>query len=159
MSVLKRCSSQKVKAAQSSLAAAETRPLKKKLSQDALRVLSYFHKYPANSHYGRELARTLEISSATTVRWLLRLEDVGWLRSDFQKGPRQTHRPKRFYRLTSRGFEGSRRLLKDVAELDTVKEGQTRLLELSFGQGKARVGERGQRSERGRAVAVQESLF
>ena len=131
----------------------------KKLSQDALKILSYFHKYPDSSHYGRELTRVLEISSATTVRWLLRLEDAGWLRSDFQKGPRQTHRPKRFYRLTRRGFEGSRRLLKDVAELDTVKDAQPRLLELSFGLGKARMGERESRSERGRAVAVQESLF
>ena len=85
----------------------------KKLSQDALKILSYFHKYPEGSHYGRELTRVLEISSATTVRWLLRLENAGWLRSDFQRGPRQTHRPKRFYRLTGKGYEGSRRLLKE----------------------------------------------
>ncbi|CAN5895013.1 hypothetical protein BH24DEI2_BH24DEI2_12800 [soil metagenome] len=126
----------------------------KKLSQDALRVLSYFHKYPEGSHYGRELSRALEISSATTVRWLLRLENAGWLRSDFQKGPRQTHRAKRFYRMTSQGFEASRRLLKDVAELDTVKDEQPRLLELNFGEGKrARAGERETRK------AVQASLF
>lgn len=93
----------------------------KKLSQDALRVLSYFHEYLKSSHYEWELSRSLEISSGTTVRWLLWLENAGWLRSEFQKGPRQTHRPKCYYRLTSKGFEGSRRLLKDVAELDTVK--------------------------------------
>ncbi|CAN5796264.1 hypothetical protein BH24DEI2_BH24DEI2_03130 [soil metagenome] len=126
----------------------------KKLSQDALRVLSYFHKYPDASHYGRELSRALEISSATTVRWLLRLENAGWLRSHFQQGPRQTHRAKRYYRLTSKGFEGSRRLLKDVAGLDTVKEEQPRLLERNFGEGRrARAGERDQRK------AVQASLF
>ena len=88
------------------------------------------------------------------MRWLLRLENAGWLRSDFQRGPRQTHRAKRFYRLTGMGFESSKLLLKNVAGLDTVKAEQPRLLELGYGKTKqARVG------ERARGVAVQESLF
>ena len=100
-----------------------------KLSLDALRVLSLFHASPERAFYGRELSRRADVSSATVVRLLLRLEDDGWLRSEFQRGPRQTHRPKRFYTLTPRGYELSRRALKRVAHLDTVKEKEPRLLE------------------------------
>ena len=64
-----------------------------KLSLDALRVLSLFHASPERAFYGRELSRRADISSATVVRLLLRLEDDGWLRSEFQRGPRQTDAP------------------------------------------------------------------
>ncbi len=101
-------------------------------SQHALRLLSLFHSAPECSFYGRELSRAAGVPSATVVRLLLKLEHEGWLSSEFERGPRTAHRAKRYYRLTRKGFERSRGLLKQVAKLDIVKEGpQPRLLEVS----------------------------
>ena len=100
-----------------------------KLSQDALKVLSLFHLSPESSFYGRELSRRADVPAATVMRLLMRLEADGWFRSEFERGPRQTHRPKRYYTLTPRGYELSRRALKRVIKLDTVKEREVRLLE------------------------------
>ena len=100
-----------------------------KLSQDALKVLSLFHLSPESAFYGRELSRRADVPAATVMRLLMRLEDEGWFRSEFERGPRQTHRPKRYYTLTSKGYELSRRALKRVVKLDTVKEKEPRLLE------------------------------
>lgn len=87
-----------------------------KLSSVALRVLALFLAAPDEACYGLEIAKAAGLRSSSLYPLLARLEDVGWLVSEWEsQDPRIAGRPaRRLYRMTELGADEARRELKPL---------------------------------------------
>lgn len=76
-----------------------------RLTLQSLRVLSLLARNPGELLSGSDIRKETGIASGTLYPILLRMEDAGWLRGDWEKvDPSVVGRPrKRFYRITISG--------------------------------------------------------
>jgi PadR family transcriptional regulator PadR len=72
--------------------------------------LQAFRDAPSKKTYGYELARATDLASGTIYPILRRLEDRGWVTSDWEEvdDPGGTVRRRRYYRLTGEGARAAR---------------------------------------------------
>jgi PadR family transcriptional regulator PadR len=89
-----------------------------RLSAPTLKVLKFLLEKPLLGRSGAELSRTLGIASGTLYPLLARLENAGWLNSEWETvDPSEAGRPRRrFYKLTG---QGQTRASMALAELQT----------------------------------------
>jgi PadR family transcriptional regulator PadR len=67
---------------------------------------------PDNSLYGLKIAKEIGRPTGSVFPILARLEDCGWVVSEWEAGDPATRGPRRrFYRLTPEGLAGARTLL------------------------------------------------
>jgi DNA-binding PadR family transcriptional regulator len=90
-----------------------------RLSGPTLKVLKLLIEQPRQGRSGAEMSRALGISSGTLYPLLARLENAGWLNSEWEMtDPSEVGRPRRrFYRLTG---VGQTRASRALAELQTA---------------------------------------
>lgn len=93
-----------------------------RLSHQTLRVMKAFLRRSTEGLAGSDLGRETSLPSGTLYPILVRLENAGWLSSEWELvEPSVAGRPrKRFYRLTGRGTNKARAAL---AELSVSEEG------------------------------------
>lgn len=84
---------------------------------------------PTGDHYGFEIARAAGLATGTTYPILIRLEDEGWLESEWEEidESREGRRRRRYYRLTGEGFRAARIELAKAAQMITPKKGGLRV--------------------------------
>lgn len=93
-----------------------------RITGPTLKVLGEFFNRPAERLSGVEISRSTGLASGTLYPILFRLEDAGWLYSEWEGvAASQVKRPRRrFYRMTALGEVGARasfmELLPRVAE-------------------------------------------
>jgi PadR family transcriptional regulator, regulatory protein PadR len=80
-----------------------------------LRVLSILLDRPGAPHYGLDLSRRAELATGTIYPILTRLEQAGWIRSNWEEtAPSELGRPRRrLYWLTDQGAEQAARALEE----------------------------------------------
>jgi PadR family transcriptional regulator, regulatory protein PadR len=80
-----------------------------------LKVLSILLDHPGAPHYGLDLSRRAELATGTIYPILTRLEQAGWIRSNWEEtAPSQLGRPRRrLYLLTDEGTEQATRALEE----------------------------------------------
>src|SRR5690349_11372309 len=90
-----------------------------RVSRNALRVLKTMIEKPRTPFSGADLARELSLGSGTLYPLLQRLEDAGWLKSEWEQvEPSEAGRPRRrHYRLTGHGQTNA---VKALAEVQTT---------------------------------------
>ena len=78
---------------------------RRRLSVQAVELLSVLVEDPAAEHYGLDLCRRLDLLSGTVYPLLKRFEDNGWATSRMEDvDPGEAGRPpRRLYRLTGEG--------------------------------------------------------
>jgi DNA-binding PadR family transcriptional regulator len=83
-----------------------------------VKILRALVNEPLKDHYGLELARDAGLATGTTYPILARLEEEGWLTSDWEQidPVAEGRRPRRYYRLTGAGETAARDVLQTVAE-------------------------------------------
>ena len=76
-----------------------------RLSGPTLKVLKLFLAKPREGRSGAEISRETKVGSGTLYPMLARLEQAGWLTSEWEIiNPREAGRPRRrFYKLTAVG--------------------------------------------------------
>jgi PadR family transcriptional regulator, regulatory protein PadR len=79
-------------------------------------VLKVLLDNPMTAHYGLEIARRVGLPSGTTYPILARLEQAGWVASEWEEIDQaaEGRRRRRHYRLTAKGTEHSRHILADT---------------------------------------------
>ncbi len=89
-----------------------------KMTMALLRILAVLLEDPAAKHYGLELCKAAGMRSGSVYPLLMRLEQQGWLSSDWEQAdPHKEKRPRRrFYQLTSLGERGARAMLHDAQQ-------------------------------------------
>lgn len=82
-------------------------PAEPRITIPVLKVLRALLAVPGTQRYGLELAREAGLRSATIYAILARLEQAGWLESEWElSDPADLKRPRqRLYRLTNLGAE------------------------------------------------------
>ena len=87
-----------------------------RMSVQTLKVLGALLSNPRDELSGADIARLTKLASGTLYPILFRLEQAGWLASDWEKGnPRDLGRPRRrFYHVTA---VGARRAKEAFGEL------------------------------------------
>jgi PadR family transcriptional regulator, regulatory protein PadR len=81
-------------------------------------VLAALLADPAGAHYGLEISRAGKLPSGTLYPILARLEQVGWVESEWEEiDPSAAgRRARRYYRLTGMGERVARRELEATVE-------------------------------------------
>jgi PadR family transcriptional regulator, regulatory protein PadR len=72
-------------------------------SKQTLKVLQALARDAASWHYGYALARQTDLQSGTLYPILMRLEQRGWLDTQWETPPPGGRPPRHMYRLTSSG--------------------------------------------------------
>ena len=87
-----------------------------RLTQQTLKVLGALISGRVRELSGADIAKSTQLSSGTLYPILYRLEQVGWVKSNWEVGdPALLRRPRRrYYRVTA---EGARRVKEVVREL------------------------------------------
>jgi hypothetical protein len=87
-----------------------------RLTWATLKVFKVLLDDPAGRHYGLEVGKTAGLPSGSIYPLLMRLEQAGWLTSDWEDvDPKAAGRPRRrLYQLTGRGAEIGRRALEEA---------------------------------------------
>jgi len=87
-----------------------------RLSQQGLKVLRFLMETPREGRSGAEMSKATKVGSGTLYPMLARLENAGWLTSEWEKiDPSEEGRPRRrFYRLTAVGQNSARKALGDL---------------------------------------------
>jgi PadR family transcriptional regulator, regulatory protein PadR len=87
-----------------------------RVSRNMLRVLKMMLEQPLTPYSGADIAREIGIGSGTLYPLLQRLENAGWLKSEWEKiDPSEAGRPRRrHYKLTGRGQTNAARALAEV---------------------------------------------
>ncbi len=93
-------------------------------SKQTLRVLASLAQRPTSWHYGYALARETGLQSGTLYPILMRLEDRGWLETQWETPPPGGRPARHLYRLTTSG-----RAWAAEALAVTKKRGALRLAE------------------------------
>ena len=90
-----------------------------RMSAPTLKVLGALLSNPREELSGAEIARITKLASGTLYPILLRLEDAGWLASQWENGdPRELGRPRRrFYRVTGLGAKRAKAAIRDLRPL------------------------------------------
>jgi PadR family transcriptional regulator PadR len=85
-----------------------------RLTPNALRVLDALLRLPRSA--GADIARATGLSSGTLYPMLLRLEDAGWLSSQWEEGSApELGRPlRRLYQVTAEGASAGSRAANDL---------------------------------------------
>jgi PadR family transcriptional regulator, regulatory protein PadR len=87
-----------------------------RLTQPALKVLHFLLDKPRRPRSGAEITKATGTLSGTLYPMLIRLENAGWLTSEWEEiNPSEAKRPRRrFYRLTSSGQNQANRALAEL---------------------------------------------
>lgn len=87
-----------------------------RVSRNVLKVLKMMIEKPQTPYSGADIAREVGIGSGTLYPLLQRLENAGWLKSEWEKiDPAEAGRPRRReYKLTARGQTLAVRALAEV---------------------------------------------
>jgi PadR family transcriptional regulator, regulatory protein PadR len=87
-----------------------------RVSRPMLKVLKMMIEHPQTPYSGADIARTVGIGSGTLYPLLQRLENAGWLKSDWEQvDPVEAGRPRRrHYQLTGHGQVLAARALAEV---------------------------------------------
>ena len=92
-------------------------PLKEnvRLSRQSLRVLNFFLKDTKTARSGSDISLTIKIASGSLYPILVRFEDAGWMKSEWEKiDPSKEGRPrKRLYLLTPMGRQRAKAALAE----------------------------------------------
>jgi DNA-binding PadR family transcriptional regulator len=90
-----------------------------RLSGPTLRLLKLMIEKPLEGRSGAGISKTLKIGSGTLYPLLQRLENAGWLKSEWEQlDPSQAGRPRRrYYKLTG---EGQKQAVQALAEFQTA---------------------------------------
>lgn len=90
-----------------------------RLSGPTLKLLKMLIEKPLQGRSGADISKTLSIGSGTLYPLLQRLENAGWLKSEWEQlDPSQAGRPRRrYYKLTG---EGQMQAVKALTELQTA---------------------------------------
>ena len=90
-----------------------------RMSAPTLKVLGALLSDPRDKLSGAEIARLTKVASGTLYPILLRLEDAGWLDSQWEDGdPRELGRPRRrFYRVTGLGERRAKAVIRELRPL------------------------------------------
>jgi PadR family transcriptional regulator len=90
-----------------------------RLSGPTLRLLKLMIDKPLEGRSGAYISKTLKIGSGTLYPLLQRLENAGWLKSEWEQlDPSKAGRPRRrYYKLTG---EGQKQAAQALAELQTA---------------------------------------
>lgn len=89
------------------------------MSAQTLKVLGILLTNPSDELSGAEIARLTKLASGTLYPILLRLEQAGWLASNWESGdPRKLGRPRRrFYHVTAIGAKHASRAFGELAPM------------------------------------------
>jgi PadR family transcriptional regulator, regulatory protein PadR len=89
---------------------------KVRLSGPTLTVLNYFMSDIAHSRSGAEIHLATNVGSGTLYPLLLRLEEAGWLKSEWETiDPAEEGRPRRrYYTITGAGQRAAREALQPL---------------------------------------------
>jgi PadR family transcriptional regulator, regulatory protein PadR len=87
-----------------------------RLTWAILKVLKVLLDDPASKHYGLEIGKAAGLPSGSIYPLLMRLEQAGWLESEWEKvDPKAAGRPRRrMYQLTGQGMEVGRQALEEA---------------------------------------------
>ena len=87
-----------------------------RLTWATLKVFKVLLDDPARRHYGLEVGKAAGLPSGSIYPLLMRLEQAGWLTSDWEDvDPKAAGRPRRrLYQLTGRGAEIGQRALEQA---------------------------------------------
>jgi hypothetical protein len=87
-----------------------------RITGPTLKVLREFFLRPTDRLSGIEISRSTGLASGTLYPILFRLEEVGWLESEWEEVvPTQVKRPRRrFYRMTGIGEINARASFREV---------------------------------------------
>ena len=90
---------------------------KPRLTAQTLQVLDALLTWPGSA--GADISRHTKLPSGTLYPILLRLEDAGWLSSEWEGGnPPELGRPRRrFYRVTAEGALAARSAAEELRPL------------------------------------------
>ncbi|HKY87271.1 MAG TPA: helix-turn-helix transcriptional regulator [Pseudorhodoplanes sp.] len=93
-----------------------------RVSRNILMVLKMMMEKPLTPYSGADMARELGLGSGTLYPLLQRLENAGWLKSEWEKiDPSEAGRPRRrHYKLTG---QGQNKAAKALAEVQTTAVG------------------------------------
>ena len=86
-----------------------------RLSGPTLKVLKLYLMTPRADRSGAEISKATGVGAGTLYPMLVRLEEAGWLESEWENiDPREAGRPRRrFYRLTGLGQTRARAALTE----------------------------------------------
>jgi len=89
-----------------------------RLTMTTMKVLSAFCEDPKREMSGREVGRLVKLPSGTVYPILLRLQDAGWLSSNWEEvDPHEAGRPRRrFYKITGLGYQKTQDAVTEVNE-------------------------------------------
>ena len=90
-----------------------------RMTLPTLKVLAALMADPLGEHYGLELCRTAGLPGGTIYPVLARLEQAGWLISEWEDidEHRAGRRRRRYYRLTDEGAQRAQHALQDAARV------------------------------------------
>lgn len=90
-------------------------------SKQTSRVLAALTRQPSNWHHGYALARETGLQSGTLYPILMRLEERGWLETQWETPPPGGRPPRHMYRLTSGGRASAVAALSDAGGRRVLK--------------------------------------
>ena len=92
---------------------------KPRITAQVIKVLAVLMSNRNAQTSGSDVGRAAGIRSGTLYPILLRLEEAGWVQSEWEEGnPREMGRPRRrFYRITGTGAKAAREELKEIASV------------------------------------------
>jgi DNA-binding PadR family transcriptional regulator len=87
------------------------------MSEQTQRVLMVMLRNPGEQHYGLEVAKTAGVKSGTLYPILARLENAGWLASDWEQVDSAAvgRPPRRYYQLTATGAREALKIRNQLA--------------------------------------------
>ena len=87
-----------------------------RITGPTLKVLGEFCRQPTNRISGIEISRATGLASGTLYPILFRLEEAGWLESEWEEVvPAQVKRPRRrLYRMTALGETSARASFREI---------------------------------------------
>jgi DNA-binding PadR family transcriptional regulator len=87
-----------------------------RLTQPTLKVLRFLLETPREGRSGAEMSKATKVGSGTLYPMLARLENAGWLTSEWETiDPSEAGRPRRrFYKLTALGQNNARAALAEL---------------------------------------------
>jgi PadR family transcriptional regulator, regulatory protein PadR len=88
-----------------------------RMSPQVIRVLGAFMARRRAELSGADIAQQTKLASGTLYPILFRLEEAGWLRSQWEvAAPMELGRPRRrFYRMTAEGAKSVQRIARELA--------------------------------------------